>query len=422
MSCVFCHLAVESSKTGPILQKEDTAAHENCLLFSSGLVTQNTPEGDDLAGFSVEDVKKEINRGRKLHCFRCKKSGATVGCEVKKCKRSYHFLCALNDNAEKEEDVDRGLFRIYCEMHMSKIPEGAINDKSDAESDQTDDSSEEFALGTMMTPVCSDYLYRKPGSKPRKRSTPVKRNYSKKSRKWTSSPRIVISKNPADGDKKGDDTLIESEDAEILCSSGVRGPKKTEKRTIIKSPNKNSIGAISPRLKVVRFDVNPVSKGENTNESEDEQLPTDTDKNSACDTVVSDDSTNLDSHDEKEDEESSENIRIPIKMKSVSLLYSGNPAEFWKKCREASCTEKLFSKIHTAMSDVSKKIVTDAASDHDYKFAMDILTASDLLEVISDNNKDLKKKQKQLKAETDSLSKAQVAMQELEKIAKDIQK
>ncbi|KAK1167968.1 hypothetical protein AOXY_G10777 [Acipenser oxyrinchus oxyrinchus] len=404
MSCVFCHLAVESRKTGPILQKEDTAAHENCLLFSSGLVTQNTPEGDDLAGFSVEDVKKEINRGRKLHCFRCKKSGATVGCEVKKCKRSYHFLCALNDNAEKEEDMDRGLFRIYCEMHRSKIPVDAIDDKSDAESDQTDDSSEEFALGTKMTPK-------------RKRSSPVKRNYSKKSRKWTSSPRIVISKNPADGDKKGDDTLIESEDAEILCSSGVKGPKKTEKRTIIKSPNKNSIGAISPRLKVVRFD--PVSKGENTNESEDEQLPTDKDKNSACDTVVSDDGTNLDSHDEKEDEESSENIQIPIKMKSV---YSGNPAEFWKKCREASCTEKLFSKIHTAMSDVSKKIVTDAASDHDYKFAMDILTASDLLEVISDNNKDLKKKQKQLKAETDSLSKAQVAMQELEKIAKNIQK
>ncbi|XP_041128622.1 uncharacterized protein LOC121328159 isoform X4 [Polyodon spathula] len=405
MSCGFCHFAMESKKTGPILQKEDIVAHENCLLFSSGLVTQNTPEGDDLAGFSVEGVKKEINRGRKLHCFSCKKSGATVGCEVKKCKRSYHFLCALNDNAKKEEDLDRGWFRIYCEMHKSKIPEDAIDDESDAESDQTeeldtDDSSEKFIFGTKTTP--------------RKRSTPVKRLFSKNPRKWTSSPKIgILNKNPADGDK-WDVTLIKSEDAEIPCSSGVRGPKR-EKQTLIK------------RLKVVRFEADPVSKGKNTNESEDEQLAMDTDKNGTCDTVVSDVSTNLDSHDEREDDESSESILIPINAESVSLgsaIYSGSPAEFWKKCRDVKCVEKLFSKIQTAISNVSQKIVTQAASDHDYKFAMDILTASGLWpEVISDNNKaDLKEKQEKLKAEMESLSKAKVTMQELDEIMKNIHK
>ncbi|KAK1169968.1 hypothetical protein AOXY_G8892 [Acipenser oxyrinchus oxyrinchus] len=422
MSCGFCHLAMESRRTGPILQKEDTAAHENCLLFSSGLVTQSTPEGDDLAGFLVEGVKKEINRGRKLHCFRCKKSGATVGCEVKKCKRSYHFLCALKDNAKKEEDIDRGLFRIYCEIHKSKIPEDAINDKSDTESDQTEELESESD-----TDNSSDEFFRSKTTPKRKRSPPAKRIYSKKSRKRTSSPRIVISKkNPAVGDK-GDDTLIESEDAEIPCSSGIGGPKKTEKRTLMKRPSKNSISAISPRLKVVRMDADPVSKGKNMNESEDEQLATDTDKNGACDTVVSDASTNLDSHDEKEDEEASESLLIPVKSyKSVSLqssVYSGNPAEFWKTCREARCVEKLFSKIQTAVSNVSQKIVMHAASDHDYKFAMDILIASGLLpEVISDNNKDLKEKLKELEAEIDSLLKAQVAMQELKDITKNIQK
>ncbi|XP_041115436.1 uncharacterized protein LOC121320825 isoform X3 [Polyodon spathula] len=415
MSCGFCHLAMESRKTGLILQKEDTVAHENCLLFSSGLVTQNTPEGDDLVGFSVEGVKKEINRGRKLHCFRCKKSGATVGCEVKKCKRSYHFLCALKDNAKKEEDVDRGLFRIYCEMHKSKIPEDATDDKSDAESDQTDESvtdnsSEEF---TKTTPK-------------RKRSPPSKRICSKKSRKWTSSPRIVISKkNSADGDKKGDVTLIEREDAEIPCSSGIGG-SKTEKRTPITSPSKNSIRAISPSLKIVRLDADVVSKGKNTNESEDEQLTTDAGKNGACAVVVSDDSTNLDSHDDDEEEGCSEGILIPRNMKSVSLgssVYSGNPAEFWKKCREARCVEKLFTKIQTALSNVSQKIVTQAANDQDYKFAMDILIASGLWpEVISDNNKDLKEKLKKLEVEIDSLLKAQVAMQELKERTKNMQK
>ncbi|XP_033866545.3 uncharacterized protein LOC117406568 isoform X1 [Acipenser ruthenus] len=416
MSCGFCHLAMESRKTGPLLQKEDTAAHENCLLFSSGLVTQSTPEGDDLAGFSVEGVKKEINRGRKLYCFKCKKSGATVGCEVKKCKRSYHFLCALKDNAKKEEDMDRGLFRIYCEIHKSKIPEDTIDDKSDAESDQTEESESD-------TDNSSDECTKK--TPKRKRSPPAKRIYFKKSRKRTSSPRIVISKkNPADGDKS-DDTLIESEDAEIPCSSGINSPKKTEKRTLMKSPSKNSIGAISPRLKVVRIDADLVSKGKNMNESEDEQLATDTDKNGACDTGVSDASTNVDSHDEKEDEEASESILMPINIESVSLrrsVYSGNPAEFWKTCREARCVEKLFSKIQTTVSNVSQKIVMHAASDHDYKFAMDILIASGLLpEVISDNNKDLKEKLKELEAEIDSLLKAQVAMQELKEITKNIQ-
>lgn len=35
-------------------------------LFSSGIYCQNSPEFDDLFGFSVEDVMKEVKRGGKL--------------------------------------------------------------------------------------------------------------------------------------------------------------------------------------------------------------------------------------------------------------------------------------------------------------------------------------------------------------------
>lgn len=39
-------------------------------LYSAGLICENSPEFDDLFGFSVEDVENEVKRGRKLvSCF-----------------------------------------------------------------------------------------------------------------------------------------------------------------------------------------------------------------------------------------------------------------------------------------------------------------------------------------------------------------
>ncbi|XP_051016602.1 PHD finger protein 11-like [Acomys russatus] len=88
------------------------AAHENCLLYSSGLVecADRDPYDTD-RNFDVKSVKKEIWRGQRLKCSLCKKRGATVGCEESSCAKNYHLLCAKNDQAVLQVDGARGTYK-----------------------------------------------------------------------------------------------------------------------------------------------------------------------------------------------------------------------------------------------------------------------------------------------------------------------
>ncbi|XP_046871218.1 uncharacterized protein phf11 isoform X2 [Hypomesus transpacificus] len=117
--CALCQCAGENRGTGPLSSKNSVTAHENCLLYSSGLYCQNSPVDDSLCGFSVDDVEKEIRRGNRLSCHECNVKGATVGCEVKKCKRTYHYPCARKDGAEIIEDRVNGTYKVYCKKHGS---------------------------------------------------------------------------------------------------------------------------------------------------------------------------------------------------------------------------------------------------------------------------------------------------------------
>lgn len=51
-------------------------------------------------------------------CNFCRKKGATVGCEKPACRRSYHFFCALCDDAAVETDQAKGIYR-YCTAPVS---------------------------------------------------------------------------------------------------------------------------------------------------------------------------------------------------------------------------------------------------------------------------------------------------------------
>ncbi|XP_053330819.1 G2/M phase-specific E3 ubiquitin-protein ligase [Spea bombifrons] len=87
--------------------------HYNCLLLSSG-VWQRGEENEGINGFLVDDIKKEVQRSRKLRCAICKYRGASIGCVIPRCKRSYHYPCGM----EKEcifQFTDS--FRSYCWDH-----------------------------------------------------------------------------------------------------------------------------------------------------------------------------------------------------------------------------------------------------------------------------------------------------------------
>eukprot|EP00906_Rhabdomonas_costata_P000012 RCo000018 len=67
-------------------QSEECFAHDQCLLW--------TPECFEVNG-QFRNAEKAIARGAKQRCALCRREGATLGCHVRKCRRSFHVLCAL---------------------------------------------------------------------------------------------------------------------------------------------------------------------------------------------------------------------------------------------------------------------------------------------------------------------------------------
>ncbi|NXU47767.1 G2E3 ligase, partial [Turnix velox] len=87
--------------------------HYYCLLMSSG-IWQRGEENEGVYGFLLADIKKEVNRAAKLNCNICKRKGASIGCAVPKCKRSYHFPCGVQKECIFQFMED---FRSYCWEH-----------------------------------------------------------------------------------------------------------------------------------------------------------------------------------------------------------------------------------------------------------------------------------------------------------------
>ncbi|NWS08851.1 PHF11 protein, partial [Motacilla alba] len=114
-TCAFCSEG-EAGSVMYIATERNIAAHQDCLLFSSGFVESEDHNSENLEiRFDVSSVLKELRRGKRLVCNFCRKKGATVGCEERACRRSYHFFCALCDDAAVETDEVNGVYRYLTE-------------------------------------------------------------------------------------------------------------------------------------------------------------------------------------------------------------------------------------------------------------------------------------------------------------------
>nr|XP_020849431.1 PHD finger protein 11 [Phascolarctos cinereus] len=119
---ITCDLCPQNDERGVLYVSQDLelVAHQNCLLYSSGLVESEEDHSclnDQDRHFDVELVKEEINRGKRLKCSYCLKKGATVGCDIKKCSKNYHFFCAKQDQAKIQTDEHGGTYRVFCQKH-----------------------------------------------------------------------------------------------------------------------------------------------------------------------------------------------------------------------------------------------------------------------------------------------------------------
>ncbi|NXT80247.1 PHF11 protein, partial [Zapornia atra] len=120
-TCAFCSDG-EAGSVMYIAKERNIAAHQDCLLFSSGFVESEEYNPDNLdIRFDVASVLKEIKRGKRLMCNFCRKKGATVGCEERACRRSYHYFCALCDDAAIETDEVNGVYRYLTTYSLSTV-------------------------------------------------------------------------------------------------------------------------------------------------------------------------------------------------------------------------------------------------------------------------------------------------------------
>ncbi|NWS66747.1 PHF11 protein, partial [Crotophaga sulcirostris] len=120
-TCAFCSEG-EAGSVMYIAKERNIAAHQDCLLFSSGFVESEeyNPENLDIR-FDVSSVLKELKRGKRLMCNFCRKKGATVGCEERACRRSYHYFCALCDDAAIETDEVNGVYRYLINSFLTNF-------------------------------------------------------------------------------------------------------------------------------------------------------------------------------------------------------------------------------------------------------------------------------------------------------------
>ncbi|KFV12301.1 PHD finger protein 11, partial [Pterocles gutturalis] len=120
-TCAFCSEG-EAGSVMYIAKERNIAAHQDCLLFSSGFVESEEYNPDNLdIRFDVASVLKELKRGKRLMCNFCRKKGATVGCEERACRRSYHYFCALCDDAAIETDEVNGVYRYLTKYFSNKL-------------------------------------------------------------------------------------------------------------------------------------------------------------------------------------------------------------------------------------------------------------------------------------------------------------
>lgn len=123
--CVFCNKREDDElHFGKFHTSGKLSAHYYCLLFSSGL-EQKGKDDEGIQGFLNPDIEKEVKRGTKLKCSKCQKTGATVGCCNKICKRTYHFPCGSEARMLNQYF---GAFNSFCINHqpVQKVPEPVL--------------------------------------------------------------------------------------------------------------------------------------------------------------------------------------------------------------------------------------------------------------------------------------------------------
>ncbi|XP_046802506.1 dentin sialophosphoprotein-like [Lucilia cuprina] len=117
-TCILCKSNKKDDiQYGEFLKNKHFGVHTYCLYLSSNL-SQNGEDDEGFLGFLEADIKQEVQRISLLKCCYCHKKYANIGCCNIKCRRTFHFICGLEHNAENQFCHD---YRSYCNSHVKKV-------------------------------------------------------------------------------------------------------------------------------------------------------------------------------------------------------------------------------------------------------------------------------------------------------------
>ncbi|XP_064651585.1 uncharacterized protein LOC135502566 [Lineus longissimus] len=108
--CSFCfkfgdHLPDNAGRL--LYLGQDDWVHVNCALWASEVF-------EEVDG-SLQNVHAAVSRGKLMRCNKCNRNGACVGCCMRGCNVTYHFMCARDDHAAFQEDK-----KVFCKLHTDQ--------------------------------------------------------------------------------------------------------------------------------------------------------------------------------------------------------------------------------------------------------------------------------------------------------------
>ncbi|KAM7380317.1 hypothetical protein PAMP_003625 [Pampus punctatissimus] len=447
LTCILCQRSEETEITGALSTKDQITAHQNCLLFSSGIYCQSSPEFDDLFGFSVVDVMEEVKRGGKLTCFKCKKKGATAGCENRRCKKSYHYPCAVQEGAQPVEDADEGKYQLYCRKHYEKMQNEGNNGSTNGHDSsltnlQTSSKCRRLNVVLMILQWLDRLFPAVTQTQPavraiRQEETPSKRKPKRRNRISSDESSNSVENEPntemamfapieSDSDENAN-SVSEHEDADSeslllpveVCieSCSTSNSLSTQKESAAHSSvilvnamiNREDEGS-SPEKNPGNSPEYVHTLGQHTATPSVPPLCPDSSK--TCITYSSLCTSSVVSP-------------APPEPTSVSLLPppscpatapsdpepSIDSTSFWRSCNVAGCTEAIFTDFINKMNNISNRIQSDQASQEEYDLALNVMAASGkLAELVAKQQKEIEKKQMELEKAAAAMKKVASAL------------
>ncbi|XP_040399932.1 PHD finger protein 7-like isoform X2 [Cygnus olor] len=89
--CVLCNRADEDPDIyGQKSENRGLCTHENCLYLASGL-SSNQARSSEVYNILPEDIQRVVKQATRKMCYVCGERGATITCQQKRCKHSFHY-------------------------------------------------------------------------------------------------------------------------------------------------------------------------------------------------------------------------------------------------------------------------------------------------------------------------------------------